>query len=147
MIQFKTTTDYLIRALLYLYIKREQQAVRAEEIAREMQIPLNYLHTIIAYLKKANYVQTVFGKHGGYRIVEPADEISLYHITKLSETKKVSRCMEQEDFYTDNGYGVCAVAQFYALAREYWENKLKEITLKLLAAAPDKDKLREVLEM
>lgn len=128
MIQSKTTTDYLIRVLLYLYLKRGQQAVKDEEISREMQIPLNYLRTVISYLKKANYVQTIRRQYGGYRIVEPTDEISLYHIINLSEPKKVSSCMEQEGFCAYKYYSDCVVFQFYALVQEYRENKLKEVT-------------------
>ena len=110
-----------------------------------MQIPPNYLQSVIARLRKAGYVETIRGPSGGYRIVEPADEISLYDIVQLLEPEKINRCLDPDQFCTRKAYGLCTVSRFYSLAQEDWDRKLKKMTLKLLAADPCTDELRKIL--
>lgn len=111
-----------------------------------MKIPPNYLHVITAHLKKAGYIETLRGQFGGYRIIEPADDITLYEIMHYLEPEKINRCLEADHFCSREAYGVCAVSHFYALEQETWDRKLKKMTLKLLASDPDKDTLRQILD-
>lgn len=131
--------------MLYLYLNREQPAVQAEELSQAMKIPLNYLQSVIALPKKAGYVETVRGRFGGYRITSSADEISLYDIIQLLEPERINRCLDPDHFCTRQAYGVCSVSRFYELAQEQWNAMLKKITLKVLAANPEKEDLRKIL--
>jgi Rrf2 family protein len=143
--QLKTTTGYSVRVLLYLYQKR-RQVIASEELARATAIPQNYLHTVISGLKGAGYVETLRGLLGGYRIVEPADEISLYDIIQVTEPEKINCCLENGHNCSNQQYGSCAVSRFYSLAQEEWDAMLKKMTLKVLAGNPDEDKLRKILK-
>ena len=145
-IQLKITTDYSIRALMYLSTRQGEQAVRSEEIAQAMHIPQNYLLSVIARLRKAGYVETIRGVLGGYRIIRPADQISLYDIIRLTEPEKINRCLESDHHCTRGGYGQCAVSRLYELAQEDWDRRLKKMTLKVLTTASGKDELRRIME-
>ena len=110
-----------------------------------MKIPPKYLHTITGYLKKGKYIETIRGKNGGFRIVEPADEISLYDIVTSLEPEKINRCLEADHQCSRKGYGVCAVSRFYELVQETWDTMLKKITLKMLADDPSRETLQEII--
>lgn len=110
-----------------------------------MKIPPNYLRTATRRLREAGYIKTERGQNGGYRIVEPADGISLYDALRLMEPEKINRCLDDSHFCSREAYGVCAVSRFYQLAQEEWDRMLKKITLQVLAADPDGETLREIL--
>ena len=130
--------------MLYLYLKRGQ-LLSSEEIAEAVKIPPNYLHTVTGYLKKGQYIETIRGKNGGFRLAEPADEISLYDIVTLLEPEKINRCLEADHQCSRKGYGVCVVSRFYNLIQDDWNRKLKKMTLKLLASNPDIQELKRLL--
>ena len=79
-----------------------------------MKIPPKYLHTITGYLKKGKYIETIRGKNGGFRIVEPADEISLYDIVTLLEPEKQSPVITSF-LYPEPGF---SFTEFYGLLKQ-----------------------------
>ncbi len=71
-------SDYAARAVLSLARRHGTGTlVRAEEVAREQGVPLNYLALIMVELKEDGIVQSVRGKEGGYRLGRPPAEITL----------------------------------------------------------------------
>ena len=66
--QLKTTTDYAIRTILYLTV-RKPETVSSNEVAEKMAIPRQYLIQIGAVLREAGLINTRAGKHGGYSLV------------------------------------------------------------------------------
>lgn len=142
--QIRITTDYTIRTVLYLYLKRGQ-TVTSEEIAESVQVPFNYLHKVTRKLKNAGYIEAIQGQFGGYRIREPADGLSLYDVMCLTEPEKINRCLEEDHYCSRDAYGQCAVSRFYEMAQSDWDSRLKRMTLKVLAADPDREELRRIL--
>ena len=80
-LQLNMTTDYAIRMMLFLYIKRDQSAVSMEEIAHAMKIPVTYVPKITRMLKDAGMIETVIGVNGGCRILDMAGNITLYAVS------------------------------------------------------------------
>ena len=76
-------SDYAARAVLGL-AKRYPTgaAVRAEDVAQEQGIPVNYLVQILIELKSAQIVRSVRGKEGGYLLARPPAEITLGHVLR-----------------------------------------------------------------
>jgi Rrf2 family iron-sulfur cluster assembly transcriptional regulator len=71
------------------------------EISKHQGIPMKYLEQIIIPLKKANLVTSVRGPKGGHMLARPPDEISLWDILVLLESR-----MALVDCLADSG--VCA---------------------------------------
>lgn len=70
--QWKMTTDYALSALIYLTAKGEM--ANAAEIAEEMDIPQNFLYTVMGKMRKAGIVSVERGVTGGWRLaVDPKD--------------------------------------------------------------------------
>ena len=71
-------SDYAARAVFGLSGKYPTgQAVRAEDLAGEQGIPVNYLVQILIELKSARIVRSQRGKEGGYLLARAPSEISI----------------------------------------------------------------------
>lgn len=76
-------SDYAARAVLGLARKYSSgAAVRAEDLADQQGIPVNYLVQILIELKSAQIVQSVRGKEGGYLLARPPVEITFGQVLR-----------------------------------------------------------------
>ena len=79
-------TDYAARAVLSLAsLPREGPARKVEELAETVGTSANYLVQILIELKGAGLVNSVRGKHGGYRLAKAPEEITLGMVWRASE--------------------------------------------------------------
>ena len=79
-------SDYAARAILELAAcVGDGRAHKAEELAATMGTSSNYLVQILIDLKSAGLVQSVRGKHGGYRLGKKPNEISLGAVLRAVE--------------------------------------------------------------
>ena len=79
-------TDYAARAVLSLAsLPREGSARKVEELAETVGTSANYLVQILIELKSAGVVDSVRGKHGGYRLSKAPEEITLGMVWRASE--------------------------------------------------------------
>jgi Rrf2 family protein len=54
-----------------------------QAIAKAQEIPPKFLEQILLTLKRARYVSSIKGPKGGYKLLKPADQISLAEIIRL----------------------------------------------------------------
>lgn len=144
--QLQTTTDYAIRTMLFLYIRRDQSATSGEEIANAMHIPVTYIPKVVKKLKDADLIEAIIGVNGGYRILDMLGEVSLYDIIQASEPEKINRCLEDKHPCNWDAYGTCSVCKFYQLQQEEWDLALKSMTLRFMNSNPNKEEIQLMLE-
>lgn len=60
--------------------------MKIKEIAREANIPQNFLEQILLELKKNGLLVSVKGAHGGYRLAKPLSDILLKEIMMILES-------------------------------------------------------------
>ncbi len=71
-------SDYAARAVLGLAGRFEERVfVRAEDLAAEQGVPVNYLVQILIELKSKQIVKSQRGKDGGYRLAPPPGGVNL----------------------------------------------------------------------
>lgn len=76
-------SDYAARAVLGLARQfHSNGAVRAEDLAAQQAIPVNYLVQILIELKSAQIVRSQRGKEGGYFLARPPGEITLGNVLR-----------------------------------------------------------------
>lgn len=80
---FSTTCEYALRALVRIAQIPNGTAVLGRDLARDAEIPANYLSKILLALRNAGVLSTARGTGGGYRLRKPADEIRLIDIVEL----------------------------------------------------------------
>lgn len=88
--QLKASTDYGVRAVLYLAAQGE--TCSSKDIAEDMGIPRDYLIQLAQLLRNAGVIEARPGKHGGYRLAKPPAEISVLDVLNaVSGDSKKSR--------------------------------------------------------
>jgi Rrf2 family protein len=77
--------EYALRSLINLGIaaKVGRRLVRVTELAKAEDLPIKFLEQVIQQLREAGFVQSVRGKHGGYRLAKSADQIHIGAIVRL----------------------------------------------------------------
>jgi Rrf2 family protein len=76
-------SEYALLALVYLARHDDDGYVSAETIALAQKIPLKFLEQILFALKRAKYLRSSKGQHGGYHLAKPADKIALAEVIRL----------------------------------------------------------------
>ncbi|MCB1412160.1 MAG: Rrf2 family transcriptional regulator [Xanthobacteraceae bacterium] len=77
-------TDYAMRVLMYLALKRDGLAT-ISEIAASYSISKNHLMKVVHQLGVAGYVETVRGRGGGLRLAKPMEAIGLGEVVRRTE--------------------------------------------------------------
>lgn len=79
--------------MLYLSSKDGYYA-RAEDIARDMQIPKSFLRKILKQLEKSGLVKLKRGVSGGINLMKNPEEITLYDvIVAMEKNVALNRCV------------------------------------------------------
>jgi Rrf2 family protein len=80
-----TTSEYALSAVAALARLPEGEAMLARELAREVQVPPNYLSKVLSTLSKAGILVGSRGAGGGYRLARSAGDIHLIDIVEVFE--------------------------------------------------------------
>lgn len=75
---------YAIKALTYIARNSESnKSVMTADIAREQNIPRKFLEIILRDLRNNRILESRRGKDGGFRLLRPAEEVSLTEIMRI----------------------------------------------------------------
>lgn len=77
--------EYALRSLINLGIaaKVGRSLVRVAELAEAEAMPVKFLEQVMQQLREAGYVQSERGKLGGYRLAQPARNITIGEVVRL----------------------------------------------------------------
>ena len=125
-----TRSEYALLALLYLTRHHTDDYVTVETVAAAQSIPHKYLEQIMLALKRARYVRSSKGQHGGYRLAKPAENIQLAEIIRLFDGALAPTDSVSEHFYEatpiEKEKGLIAV---FKDIRDYAAVKLEKTSL------------------
>ena len=92
--QLHNTTQYAIRVLSYIAKYGSSRLYSAKELSEVLTIPYKFLTKIMMVLVKANFVESIKGREGGYKLSQPANEISIHDILQaFKELEDDNRCI------------------------------------------------------
>ena len=75
--------EYALLALVFLARNETDHYLSVDTIAQHQGIPPKFLEQIFLTLKRAKYLKSVKGQHGGYRLARPANTITLAEVVRL----------------------------------------------------------------
>ena len=79
------TSQYALRALVRLAAVPEGAAVLGRDLARECDIPANYLSKILWQLRNSGLVAAARGSGGGYKLERAASDVRLLDVVEVFE--------------------------------------------------------------
>ena len=119
--------DYAVRAMMAL-ARDGDGLLSARTIAEEMVIPPRFLPQVMGDLVRADLVEGVTGRSGGYRLAAAAAEISLLTIVEAVEgTSRRETCVLRGGPCGRDG--TCAVHAAFCSAEEAMIGALDSVTL------------------
>ncbi|MGJ8536002.1 MAG: RrF2 family transcriptional regulator [Parasphingopyxis sp.] len=86
--QISKGVEWAAHAAVLLSALPAGRGLKAEALARYHSVPGPYMAKQMQALSKAGIVQTARGKHGGYRLARPSEEITLWDIVAAIEGSK-----------------------------------------------------------
>jgi Rrf2 family nitric oxide-sensitive transcriptional repressor len=86
------TAEYALRAVVALASGKEK-ARTAQDLARESQVPLDYLSKVLNSLAKAGIVSGQRGRGGGFQTVRPASHLTVLEVVSaVDPLKRIKTC-------------------------------------------------------
>ena len=82
-LRLTSRSEYALVALVHLARHEREGLISVQAIAAARDIPPKFLEQILLTLKRARYVRSQKGQHGGYALARPAKDISLAEIVRL----------------------------------------------------------------
>lgn len=141
--QFKASTDYGIRAILYLVAQGGTCSSR--DIAEDMSIPRDYLIQLAQLLRNAGIIEARPGKHGGYRLAKKPEEISVLDVMNALDEETRNNTRERRAERKGNDM-VEEVKLTYDLIEECFDAFMASLTMdSLLECVENKGNSREYL--
>jgi Rrf2 family protein len=120
------TAIYALRAMGFLAQQKDSAPVLSSTIAKEMEIPRNFLSKILNRLTQAGLIQAIRGRNGGVALNKPASQIRLYEVVQLF--------MKIDDFKTcflglKRCDGACGLHIRWRIISEQFDKLLNDTTI------------------
>jgi Rrf2 family protein len=127
--------EWALHCATVLALLPDDSALPASKLAEFHGVPAAYLAKALQSLSRAGIVESVAGRHGGYRLGRPSAEITLLDVIQAVEGQESSfRCTEIRKrgpaqvaprLYSP----VCAIAEAMYRADEAWRTELRQTTV------------------
>jgi Rrf2 family protein len=125
---FSSTTEYAIRAVIYIAEREGASPVSAGTIATALDAPVNYLAKTLHGLVRGGLLESTRGKGGGFRLVDPADKVSLLAVASVFDRiDERPRCLLGRPQCRDDQ--PCAMHQRWKPLAEGFAEFLRETTV------------------
>ncbi len=130
--------DYGLRATIYLASVARGAVVPFREIARQMDVPEDFLAKILKTLVDAALVRSTRGPHGGYALARASSEISFLDVIEAVEGPiALNVCLDGDDAC---GHSTCCtMMSVWKLGQERMLDVYRQARLSDLAFKPADD--------
>lgn len=129
-----TTSQYALRALARLSREPEGTPLLGHDLARDSDIPANYLSKLMWQLRNAGLVSATRGTKGGYKLERPADRIRLIDVVAVFDPVRIRpACLLGQG--ECNERHACAAHHAWKRVRDVYLEFLEDTTLAAIAAA------------
>ncbi len=127
---------YALQALLALASNQDAKPLAMRSIAKNNDIPLNFLEQILITLKKAGLVTSVRGNEGGYQLKKKPSLISCHDVVKVLVGKI--------QIIDKKGKRLSALDNFFGSLEQEINNKFLSVSLEKLLV--EQKKLKKVVD-
>jgi Rrf2 family iron-sulfur cluster assembly transcriptional regulator len=133
--------DYAIRACVHL-AGRGEALVPLRELTRAESLPAPFAGKVLQTLVRAGLLRSVKGRHGGYGLARPPDEISLLTLlAAVDGTRHLDRCVLGLSRCSDES--VCPLHDSVKPLRHVVGEFLASTTLAAMSSAQASKRMRQ----
>ncbi len=129
--------QYALQALIYLSRQPPGKRVMVREMADSLNLPMHYLAKLMHPLSRAGWLDAQRGKHGGYRLLDSALDITLLDILReIHRPGADEECLLGLKSCGDDD--ACVLHCQWRPVRNELVARFGDQTLRQLAQAPDR---------
>ena len=130
--QLSNTSQYAIRILAYMADKKDSTLMNATQLAESLFIPYKFLTKIMTELVKADLVESIRGREGGFKLKKKSTEIMVNDILDLfNDSIKDEQCVLGIGFC--NGLCKCALHDQWMEPKLLMQRMFRESSLEDIA--------------
>ncbi|MEI6291096.1 MAG: Rrf2 family transcriptional regulator [Chloroflexota bacterium] len=125
-----TRSEYALLALVYLARHPKDEFISIDTIARAQGIPPKFLEQLMLALKRAHFLRSSKGQHGGYTLGKSPSQISLAEVIRLFDGALAPTESVSENFYESTPIEKeKKLTDVFRDIRDYVSQKLEETTI------------------
>lgn len=129
--ELNTRGRYAVMAMADLAKHSGGASVPLSAVAQRQKISLDYLEQLFLKLRRAGLVESVRGRHGGYKLGRPAAEIFVADVmTAVEEGLRMTRCFGEEAGPPCLGDSRCLTHDLWSALGARIETFLASVSLK-----------------
>jgi Rrf2 family protein len=130
---FDLSSQYAIRAMIYLAQLEPGRLVQAHIMAKELSLPAPYLSKILQQMVKDGLTVSRKGPSGGFALARKPEEIRLYDLLdSFQKIHRVESCILGDATCSDDD--PCALHSFWKQMRDTFVNTMQSMKLSDLVA-------------
>ena len=128
--KLSSRSEYALLALVFIARSKDESFVKAADIADAQCIPIKFLEQILLALKRASYLKSSKGQHGGYRLSKDASRISVAEIIRLFDGALAPTVSVSRYFYESTPIEKeKKIVHFFKEIRDYIAHKMEKTTI------------------
>ena len=125
-----TRSEYGLLALVYLARHESEGYISIDTIAKAQGIPPKFLEQLMLALKRAHFVRSTKGQHGGYALAKTPRQISLAEVIRLFDGALAPTESVSENFYESTPIEKeKKISAVFKDIRDYVSDKLEKTTI------------------
>lgn len=125
-----TRSEYALLALVFLARQPKDEFISVETIAKAQSIPQKFLEQLMLALKRAHFLRSAKGQHGGYALSKKPEQISLAEIIRLFDGALAPTESVSENFYESTPIEKeKSLTAVFRDIRDYVSHKLETTTI------------------
>jgi Rrf2 family protein len=123
-------SEYALLALVYLARHGSDGYISVETIAQAQSIPPKFLEQLMLALKRAHFLRSTKGQHGGYQLAKAPDQIVLADVIRLFDGALAPTESVSENFYESTPIEKeKKLTKVFRDIRDYVSQKLEKTTI------------------
>ncbi|MYL20577.1 Rrf2 family transcriptional regulator [Halobacillus litoralis] len=127
--KYTKATNYALHTIYFLSLVPKEKAVSVKPLAEIFNVSPTYLSKIITKLVKAGYLDSTPGVKGGYKLAQPASDITFLDIIHTIEGKAaLFKCNIDGDYHAP-GEDHCLIQEVMDEAESKMEELLNNRTI------------------
>ena len=129
--QLNSTSKYAVRILSYIANRHQERLLSAKELSDTLHIPYKFLTKIMTELVKSNFVISIRGRDGGYKLARSAASITIMEIlNQFNELTTQDQCVL--GIGVCDGNNKCSMHDQWVKPKELMQKMFEETTLENL---------------
>lgn len=125
-----TRSEYALLALVYLARHKDEGFISIDTIAKAQGIPPKFLEQLMLALKRAHFLRSIKGQHGGYTLSKDPSQIALAEVIRLFDGALAPTESVSENFYESTPIEKeKKLTKVFKDIRDYVSQKLEKTTI------------------